>query len=85
MVSNITDTQYAFTWVIADYMFRNYKEVLKVEGEVSRKKSNHVTAFLLTRGEAVLAEKVNHVVEQLWGAGASLYEFSLCIHECVDE
>ena len=33
-----TDTQYAYTRAIADYMFKNYDGVLKVDGEVGNKK-----------------------------------------------
>src|SRR5690606_25639102 len=33
-----TDTQYAFTRPIVDHMFRNYDGVLKVDGEVGKKK-----------------------------------------------
>ena len=72
-VSNITETQYAFTRVSADLMFRNYKGVLKVDGEVGRKK-NYQSRSYLTTGEAVLAERMKHVVEELWEAGASLYK-----------
>jgi fructose-bisphosphate aldolase class II len=33
-----TDTQYAFTRPVADYMFKNYDGVLKIDGEVGNKK-----------------------------------------------
>ena len=33
-----TDTQYAFTRPVADWMLRNYDGVLKVDGEVGNKK-----------------------------------------------
>ncbi len=41
-----TDTQYAFTRPIADYMFKNYDGVLKIDGEVGSKKIYDPRAYL---------------------------------------
>ena len=41
-----TDTQYAFTRAVADYMFEKYDEVLKVDGEVGVKKTYDPRAWL---------------------------------------
>ncbi|MBP6684947.1 MAG: class II fructose-bisphosphate aldolase, partial [Leucobacter sp.] len=34
-----TDTQYAFTRPVVDFMFKNYDEILKIDGEVGNKKT----------------------------------------------
>jgi len=67
-----TDTQYAFTRAIADHMFRNYSGVLKVDGEVGNKK-NYDPRSYMTTAEAALAERVKQAVQELRGAGTSLY------------
>src|SRR5690606_14030873 len=41
-----TDTQYAFTRPVVDYMLKNYDQVLKVEGEVGNKKKYDPRAWL---------------------------------------
>ncbi|MBI3117115.1 MAG: class II fructose-bisphosphate aldolase [Candidatus Hydrogenedentes bacterium] len=41
-----TDTQYAFTRPVVDFMLKNYDEVLKVEGEVGNKKKYDPRAWL---------------------------------------
>lgn len=66
-----TDTQYAFTRAIADHMFKNYDEVLKVDGEVGSKSRYDPRAYLAV-GEAAMAERVKAAVIALRGAGSAL-------------
>jgi fructose-bisphosphate aldolase, class II len=68
-----TDMQYAYTRAIADHMFKNYSGVLKVDGEVGNKK-NYDPRSYLTIAEAALAERVKQAVQELRGAGTSLYQ-----------
>ncbi|MEX2672459.1 MAG: class II fructose-bisphosphate aldolase [Phycisphaeraceae bacterium] len=66
-----TDTQYAFTRPVADHMFRNYDEVLKVDGEVGNKKKYDPRAFLKA-GETGMAARVQQAAEDLLASGKSL-------------
>ena len=54
-----TDTQYAFTRPVADYMFKNYDGVLKIDGEVGNKKQYDPRAW----GKAAEAGLSARVVE----------------------
>lgn len=66
-----TDTQYAFTRPIVDHMFRNYDEVLKVEGEVGNKKKYDPRSYLKA-GETGMKERVIQAVKDLRGEGTTL-------------
>ncbi|MBI1320644.1 MAG: class II fructose-bisphosphate aldolase [Candidatus Hydrogenedens sp.] len=66
-----TDTQYAFSRPVADHMFRNYDEVLKVDGEVGNKKKYDPRSFLKA-GRAGMAARVQHACEDLLSAGKTL-------------
>ncbi|MDD2336723.1 MAG: class II fructose-bisphosphate aldolase, partial [Geobacteraceae bacterium] len=66
-----TDTQYAFTRPIADHIFKNYDGVLKVEGDVGRKKAYDPRTYL-TLAEASLAERVKQAVSNLGGTGTTI-------------
>lgn len=66
-----TDTQYAFTRPIVDHMFRNYDEVLKVEGEVGNKKKYDPRGYLKAAEEA-MKKRVIQAVENLKGNNTSL-------------
>jgi fructose-bisphosphate aldolase class II len=66
-----TDTQYAFTRPIADHMFRNYDEVLKVEGEVGNKKKYDPRAYLKA-AETSMAARVGEACDDLESSGKSL-------------
>jgi fructose-bisphosphate aldolase class II len=70
-----TDTQYAFSRAIADHMFRNYDGVLKVDGDVGRKKEYDPRTYL-TLAEAALAERVKQAVSDLGGLGSTQYSSS---------
>ena len=63
-----TDTQYAFTRPVAGYMFTNYDGVLKIDGEVGRKKDYDPRAWGKA-GEAGMSARVVHACEDLMSAG----------------
>jgi fructose-bisphosphate aldolase class II len=65
-----TDTQYAFTRPAADFMFRNYDGVLKVDGEVGNKKQYDPRAWGKA-AEAGMAARVTEACEALRSAGTS--------------
>ena len=66
-----TDTQYAFSRAVADHMFRNYDGVLKVDGDVGRKKEYDPRTYL-TLAETSLAERVKRAVRDLDGTGTTI-------------
>jgi fructose-bisphosphate aldolase, class II len=63
-----TDTQYAFTRPIAGYMFTKYDGVLKVDGDVGRKKDYDPRAWGKA-GEQGMADRVVHACEDLLSVG----------------
>jgi fructose-bisphosphate aldolase class II len=63
-----TDTQYAFTRKVADWMISNYAGVLKVDGEVGNKKSYDPRAWG-KEAEAGMAARVVEACENLRSAG----------------
>ena len=65
-----TDTQYAFTRSIADYMFKNYDSVLKVDNEVGNKKLYDPRAWGKV-AESAMAARVVEATRQLGSAGHS--------------
>ncbi|WP_066515048.1 class II fructose-bisphosphate aldolase [Curtobacterium ammoniigenes] len=65
-----TDTQYAFTRSIADWMFRNYEGVLKVDGEVGNKKQYDPRSWGKT-AETAMAARVLEATKVLGSAGQS--------------
>jgi len=65
-----TDTQYAFTRTIADYMFKNYDGVLKIDGEVGNKKVYDPRAWGKV-AETGMAARVVEATHQLGSAGHS--------------
>jgi fructose-bisphosphate aldolase, class II len=65
-----TDTQYAFTSSIADYMLKNYDGVLKVNGEVGNKKLYDPRAWGKV-AESAMAARVVEATQQLGSAGHS--------------
>ncbi len=66
-----TDTQYAFTRPIADFMLKNYDGVLKVDGEVGNKKHYDPRAYLKL-AEAGMAERVALACDDLLSTGKSI-------------
>jgi fructose-bisphosphate aldolase class II len=65
-----TDTQYAFTRSIADYMLKNYDKVIKVDGEVGNKKVYDPRAWGKI-AESAMAARVIDATRQLGSAGHS--------------
>lgn len=68
-----TDTQYAFSRPIADHFFKNYDGVLKVDGDVGRKKAYDPRTYL-TLAEAGMAERVKQAIVDLKGGGTTLMD-----------
>ena len=66
-----TDTQYAFTRAVADHMFQNYNAVLKVDGEVGKKKLYDPRSWG-RKAEKSMAARVVEACRQLGSAGRAL-------------
>ena len=66
-----TDTQYAFTRPIAGHMFVNYDGVLKVDGDVGRKKAYDPRSYGKAAEES-MAARVTQACEDLLAAGKRL-------------
>jgi fructose-bisphosphate aldolase, class II len=66
-----TDTQYAFTRPVADYMFKNYDGVLKVDGEVGNKKLYDPRAWGKI-AEAGVSARVIEGCQRLRSAGRTI-------------
>jgi fructose-bisphosphate aldolase class II len=66
-----TDTQYAFTRPVAGHMFVNYEGVLKVDGDVGRKKDYDPRSWGKA-AEASMAARVVHACEDLLSAGKKI-------------
>ncbi len=63
-----TDTQYAFSRPVADWMFKNYDGVLKVDGEVGNKKQYDPRAWGKA-AEAAMAARVFQACKDLGSVG----------------
>ena len=66
-----TDTQYAFTRPVVDFMFKNYDEILKIDGEVGNKKTYDPRAWGRA-AESGMAARIALAAEQLGSAGKSV-------------
>jgi fructose-bisphosphate aldolase class II len=66
-----TDMQYAFSRAVADHMFKHYDGVLKVDGEVGKKKAYDPRTYL-SLAEAAMAARVIQAVSDLRATGTSL-------------
>src|SRR5690606_35576830 len=66
-----TDTQYAFTRPVVDHMFTNYDGVLKVDGDVGKKKTYDPRSWG-RKAEEGMAKRVVEACEHLRSAGRSL-------------
>lgn len=66
-----TDTQYAFTRPVTDYMFKSYDEVLKIDGEVGNKKKYDPRSWGKV-AEAGMAARVQEACERLGSAGMKM-------------
>ena len=67
-----TDTQYAFTRPVADWMLKNYDGVLKIDGEVGNKKQYDPRSWGKA-AEAGMAARVVEACERLGSVGTKLY------------
>ena len=65
-----TDTQYAFTRPIADWMYKHYDGVLKIDGEVGNKKQYDPRSWG-KEAEAAMAARIVEACEDLRSAGTS--------------
>ncbi|HET6968908.1 MAG TPA: class II fructose-bisphosphate aldolase, partial [Ornithinibacter sp.] len=63
-----TDTQYAFTRPVADWMLKHYTGVLKIDGEVGNKKQYDPRAWG-KEAEAGMAARVVEACQNLRSAG----------------
>lgn len=66
-----TDTQYAFTRPVVDFMLKNYEGVLKIDGEVGNKKQYDPRAWGKA-AESGMASRIVLAAEQLGSAGKSV-------------
>ncbi len=66
-----TDTQYAFSRPVADWMFRNYDGVLKIDGDVGNKKQYDPRAWGKT-AEAAMAARIVEACQNLGSVGTTL-------------
>lgn len=66
-----TDTQYAYTRPVADWMYKNYDGVLKIDGEVGNKKTYDPRAWYKA-AEAGMAARIVEACERLGSAGTKM-------------
>ena len=66
-----TDTQYAFTRPVADWMMKNYDGVLKIDGEVGNKKQYDPRSWGKA-AEAGMAARVVEACERLGSVGTKM-------------
>ena len=66
-----TDTQYAFTRPVADWMIKNYDGVLKIDGEVGNKKQYDPRSWGKA-AEAGMAARVVEACERLGSVGTKM-------------
>ena len=66
-----TDTQYAYTRPVADWMYKNYDGVLKIDGEVGNKKTYDPRAWGKA-AEAGMATRVVEACQRLGSVGTKM-------------
>ncbi|TFG57794.1 MAG: class II fructose-bisphosphate aldolase, partial [Spirochaetales bacterium] len=66
-----TDGQYAFTRAVADYLFKNYDKVLRIDGEMGVKSAFFAETWL-DKGKAALKAHVAAACRLLGSAGKSI-------------
>jgi len=66
-----TDTQYAYTRAVADFMLKNYELVLKVDGEVGSKKHYDPRTWMKV-AETSMKERIIQATKDLKSFGKSL-------------
>lgn len=68
-----TDTQYAYTRPVVDFMLKNYDKVLKVDGEVGSKKHYDPREWLKS-AEKMMTERIASACDDLKSTGKSLLQ-----------
>jgi fructose-bisphosphate aldolase class II len=76
-----TDMQYAFTRAIADHCFRNYDGLLRVDGDVGRKKAYDPRSYM-TLAEKAMAARVVRATTELRSAGRTMIDERTGTTEC---
>lgn len=66
-----TDTQYAYSRPVVDHMFKNYDEMLKVEGEVGNKKKYDPRTWMKL-AEKAMCERIKQACHDLKSNGKSI-------------
>ena len=66
-----TDTQYAYSRPIVDHMFKNYDEVLKVDGEVGNKKKYDPRVWM-SAAEKAMTARIVQAIKDLKAEGKSI-------------
>ena len=67
-----TDTQYAFTRPIADWILKHYDEVLMIDGEIGSKKAYDPRTYLKL-GETGVANRLMRACNDLRSTGKSIF------------
>jgi fructose-bisphosphate aldolase class II len=67
-----TDGQYAFTRGVADYMFKNYDKILRIDGDMGIKLAYFAETWL-ARGKENIKDLVRETCTLLGSAGNSVY------------
>ena len=67
-----TDTQYAFTRPVIDWMMKHYDEVLMVDGEIGVKKSYDPRTYLKL-AESGVADRMGRACDDLKSTGQSIF------------
>jgi fructose-bisphosphate aldolase class II len=68
----VSSLPYAITRPIVEQVFKNYDGVLKVDGEVGKKKTYELCTYLALL-ESSMAKRVKQVVIELKGVGTTLF------------
>lgn len=66
-----TDTQYAYSRAVVEHMFKNYDQMLKIDGEVGNKKFYDPRAWMKA-AEKMMADRVAQSADDLKSSGRSL-------------
>lgn len=66
-----TDTQYAYTRAVADFMLKNYDQVFKLDGEVGSKKHYDPRAWMKV-AEKSMQERIQQACKDLKSSGRSI-------------
>ena len=67
-----TDTQYAFTRPVVDFMLKHYDEVLMIDGEIGSKKAYDPRTWLKL-AEAGVANRMIRACNELKSTGQTIF------------